>query len=211
MSYVYFRDKNFLSALPLVLKHEGFYSDDPHDAGGATQYGISLRLLKDLPERLIDANLDGIVDEEDYKLLMEMADKNKDGKIDKQDIKLLTIPDAANIYYLKFWLPSRTNEIVDEKIAIKVFDLGVTMGVKQVIKLLQRACNDSACALPLHDDGVMGPLTIKTVNQIASDKLLRLFLTRAESFYCYIAEVKPTNQKFLKGWLNRVYDWAAKT
>lgn len=32
----------FEEALPWVLKHEGGWSDDPHDPGGATMYGITL-------------------------------------------------------------------------------------------------------------------------------------------------------------------------
>jgi len=38
----------FDTAVELILKHEGGYVDDPHDAGGETNYGISKRAYPDL-------------------------------------------------------------------------------------------------------------------------------------------------------------------
>jgi len=34
---------NFDQAIPIILKHEGGYVNDPHDPGGETKYGISKR------------------------------------------------------------------------------------------------------------------------------------------------------------------------
>jgi len=39
---------NFHKAVEFVLKHEGYYSNDPHDAGGETKYGISKRAYPNL-------------------------------------------------------------------------------------------------------------------------------------------------------------------
>lgn len=38
----------FDTAVELILRHEGGYVDDPHDAGGETNYGISKRAYPDL-------------------------------------------------------------------------------------------------------------------------------------------------------------------
>jgi lysozyme family protein len=38
----------FDTAVELILKHEGGYVNDPHDAGGETNYGISKRAYPDL-------------------------------------------------------------------------------------------------------------------------------------------------------------------
>jgi lysozyme family protein len=38
----------FDKAVELILKHEGGYINDPHDAGGETNYGISKRAYPDL-------------------------------------------------------------------------------------------------------------------------------------------------------------------
>ena len=36
----------FEDAIPTILRHEGGFNNDPVDAGGATNYGVSLRWLK---------------------------------------------------------------------------------------------------------------------------------------------------------------------
>ena len=76
---------NFESAIKQTLIHEGGYNEVKGDAGGATNFGISLRFLKGL-----DDNLD-------------LADINNDGKIDSLDIKNLTEEHAKKIYFEEFW------------------------------------------------------------------------------------------------------------
>ena len=41
---------DFAKALSFVLGNEGGFSNDPNDAGEATNYGISLRFLRSLPD-----------------------------------------------------------------------------------------------------------------------------------------------------------------
>ena len=56
--------QRFEEAIKVILKHEGGYSNDKDDPGGATDYGISLRFLQDHD---IDLNGDGKVNEMDIK------------------------------------------------------------------------------------------------------------------------------------------------
>ena len=37
---------SFEAAIPTILRHEGGFSNDPQDVGGATNFGVSLRWLK---------------------------------------------------------------------------------------------------------------------------------------------------------------------
>ena len=69
---------NFESAVEKVLKHEGGYVDHANDPGGATNYGISLRFVKQSTG--IDLDVDG------------------DGDIDADDIKAMTPEQAKEIY-----------------------------------------------------------------------------------------------------------------
>lgn len=43
-------EKRFEVCVARTLRHEGLYVDHPSDAGGATNYGISLRFLKRLQD-----------------------------------------------------------------------------------------------------------------------------------------------------------------
>ena len=74
----------FVLAIPTVFEHEGFFSNDPNDRGGPTQYGISLPLLEDLP----DADGGGFLD----------GDINHDGIVNIDDIRALDIPAAQQLY-----------------------------------------------------------------------------------------------------------------
>lgn len=62
-------DEVWKRAADHVLKVEGGYVDDPNDAGGATNWGISLRFVK---QSGVDLDIDG------------------DGDIDAEDMKALT-------------------------------------------------------------------------------------------------------------------------
>ena len=74
----FFLDKTN-GALPLyspffdfTIKNEGGYNEIRFDNGGATNYGVSLRFLKDLYENgtiWVDLNNDGKVDELDMNIL----------------------------------------------------------------------------------------------------------------------------------------------
>jgi lysozyme family protein len=50
-------DKKFLSAINVILDHEGDYVDDPDDCGGETKFGISKRSYPhlDIPTLNLDA------------------------------------------------------------------------------------------------------------------------------------------------------------
>ncbi len=73
----------FDKAVEKVLRHEGRYVNHPNDPGGATNYGISLRFLKQL----------GI----------EEADIDGDGFLNIEDIKAVTKEHAIRFYKLNFW------------------------------------------------------------------------------------------------------------
>ncbi len=82
------QDKKFNIAMKTVLRHEGGYSDDSKDPGGATNFGISLRYLKE-----------------------EKICENNDCNFDKNEIINLTETEADEIYYKNWYIKNRYNEI----------------------------------------------------------------------------------------------------
>ena len=117
------------------------------------------------------------------------------------DIANLSEADAREIYKRDYWDKQRYGEIYSQAVANKCLDMSVNMGFHQAHVLVQRACTE--CGLPLTDDGLFGPATVKAVNSIPDDELLQAIRGQAQDFYRKLAREKPSNERFLAGWLAR--------
>ena len=175
---------NFEKAVEKVLEHEGGYVDNKADPGGATNYGISLRFVKQSTG--IDLDVDG------------------DGDIDADDIKAMTPDQAKEIYKTEFWEKYGYDKIEDAGVATKVFDMCVNMGPRQAHKLVQRACNKVADTDALTVDGLLGEKSFSAINDInLNTSILDPIRNVQADFYTALAAQKPRLQVFLKGWLRR--------
>lgn len=183
---------------------EGGFVNHPSDPGGATNFGVSLRWLKNI----------------DY-------DVNGDGVVDINDIKDLTPEIAAFLFKQEFW-DSLGLDILPPLTAMAIYDSAVNTGNRQAVKFLQRASNK----LPfkgkrLHDDGLMGPLTsarileqvslkkyheTKEHHECQDLKLGLMVVSEREYFHKGLANKSPFYNRqgkivdyrpFLRGWLNR--------
>lgn len=156
----------FLKAVKHVLASEGGYVDDPSDAGGETNYGISKRQYPNL------------------------------------DIKMLTIDDAIQIYYQDYWLHYRCHELPDAY-ACFLFDSLVNHRPKTAIKFLQMAFKVSA-------DGILGAISISVINRFKDNhehtkSMIALCLAYRADFYHDLAVEKPSQERFMMGWLRRLF------
>jgi len=103
---------NFKRSLFLVLKHEGGYVDHPKDPGGATNLGITLRVLA--------------------------AYRKKDVKsFPKTEVKNLKRDEAAKIYKINYW-DRAWGDKLPVGVDYCVFDYAVNSGVSRATKNLQR-------------------------------------------------------------------------
>ncbi|MDR3179407.1 MAG: hypothetical protein LBT70_00720 [Holosporaceae bacterium] len=121
----------------------------------------------------------------------------------KLDIKNLTRDQAKKIYFCDFWLKAKCEDIVDENIAIKLFDLAVHSGIQQAIRLIQRALR--AAGEQVAEDGIIGPITLAAINKSDPTDLLAALKSEAAGYYRLIANANPSQQKFIEGWLRRAY------
>jgi len=170
---------DFDPAIAVVLRHEGGYVDDPADHGGETNYGISQVIIRN--ERLSAADL-GLP------------------SLEHGALKSLTQERAAAIYRAVFWDRYRYDRIRDQNAATKVFDTAVNMGPHWAHVIAQTSCTPST---PLEVDGIMGPATVRAINETEPQVFLAAFAARQAARYAHIIEADPSQEKFRRNWMQR--------
>ena len=152
-----------------LLKVEGGYSNDKHDKGGKTKYGI-------IEE-----------DARDFGYKGDMQDLTKDF--------------AKNIYLKKYYLRNKLDKVVNDKVALSVCDFIVNGGAWGA-KKAQAALNE--LGFDLRVDGVLGEKSLAALNEVDENKFLEKYHDLQRRYYRVLAANKPSQKKFLTGWLNRV-------
>jgi lysozyme family protein len=117
------------------------------------------------------------------------------------DIKNLTRDQARQIYFCDFWMKCKCENVEDENIATKFFDLAVHMGIPQAVKLVQRALR--AAGTQVIEDGIIGQVTLAAINKADPTDLLAALKSETAGYYRLLANANPSQQKFINGWLNR--------
>lgn len=166
----------FIPAVAFVLGHEGDLEENPHDEGGITRWGISLRFYRQTVKP--DASSD--------------------------DIRNLSVEQAENIYKAQFWDKQRLNEIDSQKIANRMLDLSINCGNHAATIILQQAVNH-CLNVPLQVDGIIGIRTIAAANGRPESVVYYHLIEMAKIHYYDIAKIGDNNI-FLKSWLNRLTD-----
>ncbi len=179
--------------LPFILKWEGGFVNDPADAGGATNKGVTIGTWRQVG-----------------------YDKDGDGDIDVTDLKLLTNADVMNrVLKPHYWDRWKADRIKDQAVANILVDWVWGSG-KHGIVIPQRILGVVA-------DGVVGEKTLAAVNAANPTAFFKaVFNARvaflnditASSIAKYEAKIgrkateselmKHTNKRFLKGWMNRL-------
>lgn len=181
--------------LPYILKWEGGFVNDPADAGGATNKGVTIATWRQVG-----------------------YDKDGDGDIDVADLKLLTNADVRNrVLKPAYWDRWKADQINSQKIANILVDWVWGSG-KHGIVIPQRL-------LGVKPDGIVGNKTLAAVNFADPDQLFDAIFRARVDFLHEITRnsiakyerkigrkaterelMKYTNKRFLNGWLNRLND-----
>lgn len=178
----------FDEAIRIVLEHEGGFSDIAADAGGPTNFGVSLRWLKSVKDDDDDGWLDG--------------DFDHDGDVDVDDIRKMTRTDAVRLYKRQWWDRYGYDKLPGW-VGFKTFDFSINMGPGRAHRLLQEALR--TCGEKVKVDGKLGPKTLEAAGRCAELLLLLALMLAAMQFYIRISIRRPENMKFLAGWGNRVF------
>lgn len=110
------------------------------------------------------------------------------------DIRNLTLEQAKAIYYEDFWKRVHGDKLHDA-LAYQLFDSAINHGIGNAIRILQRAVG-------VADDGRMGPITERAIQERGIDDTLKLFNAERIRFFVRLS----TFDQFGRGWMNRVAD-----
>jgi len=112
------------------------------------------------------------------------------------DIKNLTKEGAKEIYYEKYWKPSKADQVPDRLKHI-YFDMVVNFGQGGAVKVLQQAAVSRGHDIAV--DGGIGPATIKAIQNVETDRVRAYRVLK----FARIVIKKPTQEKFWLGWFRR--------
>jgi len=170
---------SFEQAIQKTLIWEGGYANLIGDSGGETYRGIS---------RNNWSTWEGwaIVD-------VAKSQPNFPKSLDS-DTNLLGL--VISFYRQNFWQPEY-DELLDEDVASKIFDIGVNVGRTHAHKIAQRAAG-------VQEDGIFGQGTVKAINSHPTDgSFLKTLECAAESYHESIVSTHPEDARFLSNWLRR--------
>ena len=163
---------------PFILKWEGGFVNDPADLGGATNMGVTIGAWKSCG-----------------------YDKDGDGDIDVDDLRLLTREDVVNrVLKPHYWDRWKADDIKSQTVANILVDWVWASGAHG-IKIPQRLLGVSV-------DGIVGPKTLAAVNARNPRELFDMIKIARFDFIEDICRKRPANNKFKRGWMNRINDIA---
>lgn len=160
---------DYKKLVPFLLEHEGGVVNDPDDAGGFTNKGVTLRTFR---------NVFG-------------QDKTE------KDLVNITDEQWGKIFKEYYWDKMKGDKIESQSVANMAVDWAYNAGVGTVSKKIQNIVGTKP-------DGIIGGGTLKLINDYDSKELFDAIKAARIMFYKKLVEKKPSNSKFLKGWLRRV-------
>lgn len=184
----------FDHAWKFTVRWEGSeFTDDPDDPGGATRWGVDLRMLKGMTTPMDQAAL-------------EMLGIRQ--PVTRSTIVNLTERQAKGVYKHQVW--DRLGcALFQLPVAVFLFDSGVLHGSSAATKFIQRAHNTLRPDNPLKVDGRLGPMTRQAIMSDDPRKLAVAALDKRYQWYREHVKVAPSHKKFLRGWQNRCNDLRA--
>jgi lysozyme family protein len=159
-----------------LISREGGFVNKKADKGGPTKYGITIKTLSQYLHRAATIS----------------------------DVQNLDMATAKEIYLVKYYKAPRFDTL-PEPVQPQAFDIGVNSGPEKAIQMMQRICNSAGFG-PIDADGVLGPESHGAINK-AYSAMGGYFINAIEdervAYYEYLVKQDPSQQEFIKGWLNR--------
>lgn len=111
------------------------------------------------------------------------------------ELKAITDEDWTNIFKQMYWDKFKADQIASQTVANLCVDWFWMSGTK-AIKYVQRLIGAT-------EDGVVGEQTLAKLNAKGESLVLDIYNCRKD-FYHRIVASKPSQKRFLRGWINRL-------
>lgn len=124
-----------------------------------------------------------------------------------EDIPNLTLSQAKAIYKRDYWDTLKLDEVNNETLQEKLFDMAVNMGVETATLILQRSVNFLQSEDQIDEDGILGHQTLQWAHYWLQKNDLAFWIT-LKSFrfmrYYEIISHNPGLRKYRFSWLSRI-------
>lgn len=161
------------------------FTDDPHDLGGATKYGITQATLS----------------------------AHRGFQVSKSEVRSLTEAEAREIYRDMYITGPGFDRVyeVSGAVGLEVIDTGVNLGVVYAARFLQQSLNALNNAQKLYPDllvdGRVGTRTIAALNCYLSHRNVSVLLKAQNCLqgarYIELCFKREANETFVYGWLQQ--------
>ena len=119
----------------------------------------------------------------------------------KGEMRDMPIDIARDINNKKDYHRNGLDTLKSDKIALSICDFVVNAG-NWGTKKAQAALNE--LGFDLRVDGILGEKSLAALNEVDENKFLEKYHDLQRRYYRVLAANKPSQKKFLTGWLNRV-------
>lgn len=114
-----------------------------------------------------------------------------------QDLREISDKQWYDIFKKYYWNVCMADKIVSQAVANAIVDWAYNSGPKTSISTTQRIVG-------VESDGIVGPITIAAINEMASGKLFNSIQTERILFINKIIKNNPSQKIFYNGWMNRI-------
>lgn len=173
-----------------IVAREGGYVNDPHDPGGATNYGVTIGTMRRLG-----------------------LDLTGDGKVTTADVRRLTRDQAVEIFLTHYYTRPGIARL-PEALQASCFDMYVNAG-SNAVRILQRLLDEMGH--PVSVDGVIGPITAGAAHRAAQDApnhIADAYGIARRRYYYRLGDRRATLRKFARrrdggkgGWIRRAEEF----
>lgn len=115
------------------------------------------------------------------------------------DLKRLSNDEFTDILKTMFWDSCRADEINSQSVANAIVDWAWHSGTTTAAKEIQRVLGVKA-------DGIIGNITLSTINSQSPLPLFGKIKAARVKYIERICKSRPENQKYYRGWMNRIND-----
>lgn len=125
--------------------------------------------------------------------------KKKGKEASLTTLRKMTNAEWIEIFREHSWMPCNADGIMSQRVANILVDWSWMSGTRTAIKKVQRLLGVTA-------DGIVGVKTLAAINGHSEDALFGQIKEARKKYYQSIVKKDPTQQIFLKGWLQRLED-----